>query len=484
MSQIYKTLLLIAFPLVCICQNIPNIRIQSGVFASNGSVIPFWLRANQYGAVPATGSALFFDVEVNSREDSNARFIKNILYGANVFVSTGKNAQIIIPELYTGYRILGWEITIGRKRTILGLVDSTLSSGSITWSGNSLPLPAITIIRPHFSKLLFPWFSWKASYSHGWFGEQRFASSYFLHQKSLYGRIGNESSKLKLYGGILHHVQWGGFPARERDQNGLPIPSTPFSSDLRTYILAIYPSKKMTQKMDGYDPFDTENRFGNHLGQLDVAATLQLKNSSIMGYKQTLFETGATFSSLSNVDDGLYGIGWKSSNKTSIWQHITLEYLQTTNQGSYQPALPRLLGLQDRHFGENNFYFNHQQYYDGWSYQRQTIGTPFLLAEEQIRSQKFGGNGYVFTNNNRVKVGYLAMQHKFGPIDIISKLAYSRNFGSDWNSIRPISQLSTALMFEYIPQLANQKWTLSIGTDRGDLIKDTYGISIRFLQQW
>ena len=76
------------------------------------------------------------------------------------------------------------------------------------------------------------------------------------------------------------------------------------------------------------------------------------------------------------------------------------------------------------------------------------------------------------------------MQHKFGPIDIISKLAYSRNFGSDWNSIRPISQLSTALMFEYIPQLANQKWTLSIGTDRGDLIKDTYGISIRFLQQW
>jgi hypothetical protein len=246
----------------------------------------------------------------------------------------------------------------------------------------------------------------------------------------------------------------------------------------------VYPSKKLTQKMDGYDPFDTENRFGNHLGQLDIAATLQLKNSSLLGYKQTLFETGATFSSLSNVDDGLYGVRWKSSKRTSIWQHVTLEYLQTTNQGSYQPALPRLLGLQDRHFGENNFYFNHQQYYDGWSYQRQTIGTPFLLAEEQIRSQKFGGNGYIFTNNNRVKVGYLSMQHRFGAIDIISKLSYSRNFGSYLNIIPPISQLSTALLFQYIPQTAHQKWTLSIGTDRGDLIKDTYGISFSFLQQW
>ncbi|MFN3589837.1 MAG: capsule assembly Wzi family protein [Spirosomataceae bacterium] len=484
MSQTYKILLFITLPLFGFCQiNQPTFRIQSGAFASNGSVIPFWLRANKFGAVPASGSALFFDVEVKSRNDSSTRF-KHVYYGVNTFVSTGKNARILLPELYAGYQLHGWEITVGRKKMILGLVDSTHSSGSISWSGNNIPLPSITFMKPRFSKLLVPWLGWKASFSHGWFGEQRFASSYFLHQKSLYGRLGRESSKLQLYGGILHHVQWGGFPTKERDENGIAIPATPFSSDLRTYVLAVYPSKKLTQKMEGYDPFDTENRFGNHLGQLDIAATLQLKNSSILGYKQTLFETGATFSSLSNVDDGLYGVRWKSSNRTSIWQHITLEYLQTTNQGSYQPALPRLLGLQDRHFGENNFYFNHQQYYDGWSYQRQTIGTPFLLAEEQIRSQKFGGNGYIFTNNNRVKVGYLAMQHRFGAIDIVSKLSYSRNFGSYLNTIPPISQLSTALLFQYVPQTANQKWTLSIGTDRGDLIKDTYGISFAFLQQW
>lgn len=484
MSKIYKILFLATLPLICLSQTRePTIRIQAGAFASNGSVIPFWLRANKFGAIPSSGSALFFDLNVQSKTDSNT-IPKRILYGTNIFVSTGKNARIILPEFYAGYQINGWEITVGRKKRILGLVDSTHSSGSISWSGNSTPIPEIMIMKPNFSTLFVPWLSWKASFSHGWFGEQRFASSYFLHQKSLYGRLGKESGKVKLFGGILHHVQWGGFPTRERDTNGLPIPSTPFSSDFRTYVLAVYPSKKLTQKMDGYSPFDTENRFGNHLGQLDLAASLQLKQSTLFGYKQTLFETGATFSSLSNVDDGLYGIRWKSTSSTSIWQHVTVEYLQTTNQGSYQPALPRLLGLQDRHFGENNFYFNHQQYFDGWSYQRQTIGTPFLLAEEQIRSQKFGGNGFIFTNNNRVKVGYLAMEHLLGPIRIVSKLSYSRNFGSYINTITPISQLSSAILFQYIPQNAYQKWTLSIGTDRGDLIKDTYGIAFTFQQQW
>ncbi|MFN3782964.1 MAG: capsule assembly Wzi family protein [Spirosomataceae bacterium] len=484
MSRLYTIYFFFFIPLLSICQQSqPDLQLQTGMYASNGAVIPFWLQANRFGAVPASGSALVFSVDIQSKKDSSSP-LSQLIYGANLFVSTGKSSRILLPELYAGYQFKGWQLTVGRERRVLGLVDSTLSSGSISWSGNSLPLPAITVSRPHFTNLLFPWLSWKASFSHGWFGEQRFASSYYLHQKSLYGRLGRESSKVKLYGGILHHVQWGGFPTRERDQNGNPIPSTPFSSDFRTYVLAIYPSKKLTQKMEGYSPFDTENRFGNHLGQLDMAASLQLKNSTILGYKQTFFETGATFSSLSNVDDGLYGIRWKSSNPTSLWQHVTFEYLQTTNQGSYQPALARLFGLQDRHFGENNFYFNHQQYYDGWSYQRQTIGTPFLLAEEQIRSQKFGGNGFIFTNNNRVKVGYLAMQHRFNSIDIISKLSYSRNFGSYLRVLEPVSQLSTAIQMQYDRPQTRQRWALSIGLDHGDLIKDTYGIALSFIQKW
>ena len=147
-------------------------------------------------------------------------------------------------------------------KSVHGLVDTTLSSGSITWSGNSLSLPEIIIAIPEYKKLFVKWLGFKGYYSHSWFGEQTYIKNYFLHQKSLYGRIGSEKSKLHLYAGLLHNVQWGGQPKFDA-QSDFVYTDGKFPSDWFTYGQLVFPFKAVTDTTLGYAPYETENRFGN-----------------------------------------------------------------------------------------------------------------------------------------------------------------------------------------------------------------------------
>lgn len=370
----------------------------------------------------------------------------------------------------------------GRKPQVMGLVDSLHSSGSITWSGNSLAIPQIALDMPDYYPIWHGKLAVKASFSHGWFGEQTYAERYFLHQKSIYFRLGNPSGRWRLYGGLLHHAQWGGNPTTATRPDDVRLFNGKFPGDAYTYSRVVLPLKSLVNTRPGYNPFELENRFGSHLGQVDLGAELSGEKGKALFYKQILFETGATFSSLSNIDDGLYGVVWQSKQPESPWKRITIEYLQTTNQGTYQPFLPRLLGLQDRHFGENNFYFNHQQYFDGWSYERRTLGTPFLIPEEKIRSNKASNNGFIFTNNNRVRMIYLGMIHQFSIVEVRSRLSFSRNFGSHWIPIPPSDQVSFGI--ETRMPMGKSFLKAHFGLDRGDLIKDNVGFRVGMEKIW
>lgn len=461
-----------------------NYSLELGTYSGIRDNIPFWLRANMFGAVPRDINSVYLRQQIESKTDTSNRFF-DVNYCIDFMAVMGNRAQIILPEAFLDLRFKWLHLSGGRFKNIHGLVDSTLSSGSITWAGNTLGIPEVRISIPQYKKFIFKWLAFKGHYSHGWFGEQQKVRNSFFHQKSFYGRLGTSTSRLNLYGGILHNAQWGGIPKYQLPPGDDRFTNGRFPNDAFTYYQVVLPLKARQDSSGTYGLFEETNRFGSHIGQVDLGGTLKIKNSQLMVYKQTIFETGATFSSLTNVDDGLYGISLGNLGQKTAFRKLVLEFLHTMNQGAYRSGLARLLGLPDRQFGNSTFYFNHMQYQDGWSYQGNTIGTPFMLPQEFIRVQKQSTvQGETFINNNRLKAFYAASAWQINGIDISSRVSFSRNYGSQFERLPPAKQVSFLLSLQFPFKKTNASLGIRLGIDQGDLIRDNYGAHIYYKRVW
>ena len=456
---------------------------ELGGLTSMKGTVPFWQRSNNFGAFPENGSSLYFRQMLMSVRDTTKKFFR-AQYCVDFVTIVGEKAAFKLPEAFLRFDLGAFQITGGRIRQMQGLGDSTLSSGSITWSGNALPIPEVRIAIPNYVKLFTRWLGFKGHFSHGWFGEQTAVKNYYLHQKSLYGRIGTNDTKLRLYAGILHHAQWGGIPLYDTDVVGDRFTDGRFPADWHTYGQVVLPFTAKPGEKD-YGDFELTNRFGNHLGQIDLGGDLNLgKDMNLLVYKQTIFESGQTFSGLTNTDDGLYGISLSSRNQHGIFRKLVLEYLRTINQSSYQSGLARLLGLKDRHYGEENYYFNHMQYLDGWAYNGYTIGTPFLVPQEEIRARNQSYPNAVFYNNNRIIAGYAGLQLYLNDIDIQARASYSRNFGALFTPLPPVNQMSMSIQTLIPTKNQNAFIRVNIGIDQGNLIYDNYGVQVAYQRFW
>ena len=475
----------------CIAQQNPpkkfEYNFELGSYFSLTNKLPFWQSSNQYGSVPNALPAFLCRQSIKNKKDTINRFFK-FYYGFEAVTILGKKPLFLLPEAFLCTKIGKFELYAGRRKEIFGLVDTLLSSGSVSWSGNAMPIPKVQIGMPHYSKLFFKWLSYKGTFSHGWFGEQKYVSNYYLHQKSLFMKIGKPTSKISLYGGIVHNVTWGGKPKYELPAGDDRLLNGKFASDWFVYGNVVLPFKnlwKMSKNFDKYNAFETTNHFGNQLGSVDAAAEIKFKKSKLLLYRQFLFEDGQLFG-LTNTDDGLYGLSFTPKPESSF-KRIVVEYLFTKNQGRYVAAAGRLLNFPDRHPNEESFLFNHQQYLDGWSYNRRTIGTPFLTAEENIRSDKQIDNGFVFVNNNRIWAVYLAVLNQIGTIKFSNRLSYSKNFGNTsllGKVIVPANQVSYSVNMAIPMQRLKADLNVNVAIDHGDLINDNFGSYISLIKRW
>lgn len=482
--------ILLLIPTILFAQNGKNkmhYRFEIGTYISIDGKLPFWQANNQWGAVPEMSNTLVVKQRIQKDYDSTSKFFK-FGYGGEVMSVLGQQAKVILPEYYINSRLGKFEICAGRKREIIGAVDSTLSSGSISWSSNAIPIPKVQIGLPNYTKFIFKWLSIKGLYGHGWFGNQEYVKDYYLHQKTFFARLGKPSSKIKLHGGVVHNVQWGGVPKFDLPEEDDRLYNGKYPADLYTYANVVIPFKKLWNSKDStYNKFETKNRFGNHVGSVDIAGEIDFKDSKILIYKQFIYETGSLVS-LTNTDDGLYGIS-VASKKNGVFRRLVLEYLFTKNQGTYQSAIARLLNVKDRQNGNNSFYFNHAQYYDGWSYNKRTIGTPFLTPQENIRDENKLDSDWVFVNNNRIWATYGAIQAQFGKIGVVNKVSYSKNFrGFNIYPTRDDRKFVTQVSYSMNAIIPMQKLksdlNINIAIDHGDLIKDNYGAFISFIRKW
>ena len=449
---------------------------EAGTIISTNGETPFWLRANQYGIVPNQSPIFTLRGSVSSdykkaitKEDQYKLSKLDWGYGLNIVGNVGKENQFLIPEAYVKVKYGAFEIYAGRRKEIFGLVDSTLSSGSYIWSGNALPMPKIQISTPNFVPLRFTkgFLSFKGNYAHGWFENSRTdVKNFYLHQKSLYFKLGRPDWKVHFYGGFNHQVQWGGILLYPDPLNQSGIDGqvgSGFSDYLNVVTGRSLAVVGDTLKNGGNDAL---NRSGNHLGTLDFGFDINIATFSILCYRQSIFEDGS-LAYLSNIGDGLNGVSveFKGVHDDNVFfKKIVLEYLNTTSQGGIggsQQTDARLRGQDD--------YFNNGVYRNGWIYNHQTIGTPFLNQYEGSIIQNI--------SNNRVESYFIGVDVSALKIPLNVKFSYTNNYGTYSSPLVAKEQLNTFIQASF--NLKNSFNLLtSFANSSGSFEKNGLGVGV------
>jgi Capsule assembly protein Wzi len=432
--------------------------------------VPFWLQAHQFGTAPKS-SALMCRITnegVHRLGSNKSRWAMS--YGLELALNIGSKSSGSLAQVYTGLHYKNWELYAGRKREYIGFADSTLGTGSYAVSGNAIPMPKIQIgttkyiTIPHTKGLL----AFKGTYAHGWFGTGRYAYGYLLHQKTFYLQVGKDDWRTKFYGGFNHQVQWAGRTFQDQPTvNDRKLPS-----GFLDYLYAVTGLGGLTGPGRSGNAFDSTNRVGNHLGSIDIGLTIDLKQNQVQLYHQFLYDDGSLYY-LANIKDGLNGISVRRlfaepRRSRLVIAKYNFEFLYTMSQGGFEA------GTTVRVWGKDN-YFNHAQFYDGWTYKGRVIGTPFFSSfrdTKVVASQ----DEIDAINNNRIVVLHAGLQGFYGKqISWVAKLSHSRNYGTYNNPYNDVpKQLSGLLRLEGKARWID--WTTAVAFDRGDLYTNTLGI--------
>ena len=457
-------------------QRVNQYRVEAGSMVSSEQT-PFWLRANQYGTVPLQAPFFRLNAGINSdyrsADSVGSHRVADWGYGVNVLVNAGPTNQFLLPEAYVKGRLGAFELYAGRRRDLVGLVDTLLTTGAYAWSGNALPIPKIQIGLPNFTPVPFTKgvLSIMGIFAHGWFeNADRLVKGSYLHQKYAYGRLGKPTWPFRLYGGFNHHVIWAGSAAPGVLSQYVAV-NGQLPSALK-YFPAVIAGTRGTEIDQVVTSFE-DNRIGNHLGSVDFAADVTIGHWNAYLYRQFVYDDGSLFYG-TNLDDGLNGLRLKNLRQPTetafFLRQVTVEYLFTGSQGGDEFVIS-----DNKRRGQDN-YFNHSQFVDGWTYFNRTIGTPFITPQREITPD----NG-VGIANNRVSVVHLGLNALlFDTVDLTTRLSVSRNAGTYPSPYLSLPTQFSGLLTASVPLtwLGGTVLNGTVAVDQGGLLPNSVGVYV------
>lgn len=464
--------------LLCILIDSHSLRAQRNVQSNfsvgmggtvGGVYNPLWLRANQYGLVPASGSYGFSGISYLVDYRPNKKI--DWAYGVSSQINLGENkADVFFPEAYVKGKLGIFELAAGRQKQMFGLVDSTLSSGSYIWSGNALPMPKVELqVKEYWSPgFLKGVLAFKGSYAHGWFENSREdVRDFYLHQKTFYGRLGKPHWKVKFYGGFNHQVQWAG-RLKYADPYNISAKNGVIPSDFKTYISVVTGrSNAVTGDTVTYGYNDGFNRSGNHLGTVDVGLEIELNKSKVFFYRQSIYEDGSLYYG-NNITDGLHGLAITRKVDQGLVK-LVFEYLNTTSQGG------TIFSDKTNIRGFDN-YLNNGVYLNGWTYFGKGIGTPLMTLDAET---DLSPSNRIYYDNNRVEAFYIAGELAMGRNKIQFRGSLSNAigwFGSEYFPVK--KQYSGGILWHrpiQIPGFPESILKANLGLEKGNLTAPTIG---------
>jgi len=405
---------------------------------TSNDVVPFWMRSNQFGSIPLDGASggllvraakdYALQGEWTEATDKTTSFW-DWGYGLETRTNIGNKAQVQIIDAHVKVRYAMFETKLGRTKDVMGLNgDTLLSSGNFSVSGNALGVPVLDIRIKEYYRL--PWFdglfSFKGNFANGYMGKMPIDTSQFLlldqhilptylHQKSLYGRLGKPRWRLNLYGGINHQVQWGSEKKVYGDNYTL--------NNLETLWYVFWGKAYGTKTIP-------TSKLGNQQGSIDLGFSYDWERIQLMAYRQNFYEVGA-ISKLANIADGLNGITltnkqYNTTNKNWDWQKLLFEFFYSKDQAGYPWSKPTASGDED--------YYNNYYYTNGWSYKKQGIGSPLIVPAHTVRDGQ-ARDPIDYFISNRVVAGHIGVKGQVFKWVVMGKLVFARHYGTFATSI-------------------------------------------------
>ena len=440
---------------------------EASVLTSSGEFAPSFLHGNTNGNIspmphsgnlslgivkPATRPSRWFDYDFGVVLTGRVQAGQQTSFDAPQPTATG-----YFRQLYAHVRLYVIDITAGIKPEVYGSQDPQYSSGGMLFSGNSQPVPRITIGVDEYTPVpgLFGYVEFKGGLTHGWFvdydshvvsGERlskemekplttRPTTNALLHHLHASLRVGGKLP-VNLSYAFHHAAQWGG---------NSPIYGQ-FSTDIKTWW------NILKAGAGGNSLNDQLNAEGNHIGFQEWALWFKYGGWEARAYWQTIFEDkSAKFIGFGNIEDGLWGLHVKQHNWPFI-NAFTYEFLNTTAQdGPYHDKDGLIYG------GRDNYYDN-TAYRQGWTHFGQIIGSPLLAV-----------------TNNRVRNHFLALGG-----DIYGyRYRVMANITHNWGTYAaPLESNNTALMLEVKKQFEKAwglEFTLALGADFGTQYGSSFG---------
>ncbi|WP_431199003.1 capsule assembly Wzi family protein [Mucilaginibacter sp. P25] len=395
-----------------------------GIVTTNNSV-PFWLRANQFGSIPLSGGSGSLIGKIRKDYDTTKTYDWAASFEGRG--NAGNNSKFILVEGFVKAHAGIFELKAGRSKDIVGLVDSTLSSGSFSISGNALGIPKISLGIPDFYSIpvLGKLFAFKATLANGYLGSVKvrtgekpsdFKGYYMENTLSL--KIGKPSWRFDFLASYNHEALWGNERRVFKRFELSPV-------DTYWYVL----SGKLYQG----------SKVGNHLGSIDIGAQYKFDALTISVYRQSFYDIGA-LKSLANIADGLNGISLvnnKPIQSSFYWKKFLFEFLYTANQAGTLSSKPTKSGAEN--------YYNNYEYAEGWSYNDIGLGTPFITTINDVKSK--AGKTWQFFINNRVLALHAATQVYVNNWLYTAKLSYSKNMGTFENGTEIYRSLGGKLKY-------------------------------------
>lgn len=413
--------------------------------ASSGKYAPFWLQSNTHGDVsssPYSGNLTAgiyknaahnerwwdydFGVQVTGRVQSpveGSSFSIQQKYGTGYF-----------NQLYAHVRLFIFDFTAGIKPMIYETADTALSMGSMVLSGNSQPLPRITIGIDRYVSFpgCFGYFEIKGGLTHAWMADNIYMKNSYLHHKWIGFRFGGRLP-VNLSYEFHHAAQWGGISPVYGD----------IGSGFRDFL------NVLAARSGGVMANDQLNAQGNHVGSQQIMLTGKGNGWEVSAYWQNFFEDNFAFIGMGqNLADGLWGISMKQTRWPFI-AGVTYEFMNTTDVSGPWHDRDGLC------YAGSDGYYTNSVFRNGWNYFYRSMGTPF------ITSPLYNADGTIYTLNNRVRVHHFGIRGDIYGFMYRAKASYARNYGNNPGN-RNVLSTNTAVLLE-VKKHVEQAWGLDFG---------------------
>ena len=379
-----------------------NYTIHSSTGLSSDTTLPFWLVANQYGAVPNSDYGLLNTSVFKTFDTPEALFDMSYKVNATGFIA--QENKLLLNELYLGVRFKNIILDLGAKNDAVLWDNLSSSNGNIIKSINARALPGVNIKTNNFITLPFAtsWLTVKANLAHYFMDDTRFVDNTNLHHKSLYFKT-TLSPTFQIIAGLDHYAQWGG----TSPQYG------PQPSSFKDYIKVIFGSAGDNTAVQG----DQNNALGNHVGAYLLQFNYKGKKVNYNFYYSHPFED-TSGRELSNWQDGLYGFFVDFKKQQAFVTHLLAEFTYTKNMSN----IPR------SDVGPDN-YFNNGIYQSGWTYHGNTIGSPYftpkpidengitsgvIVGDNRFAAINIGANGFLKSLPYKILLSHTTYYGWFG----------------------------------------------------------------------